>query len=1230
MKAKKILILLFAVMAFAKVSEAQVDSVFWFAAPWVTPSHSDNVPVKFRISTFNQTTSVRLYQPAGGVDITVSIPPNSLESIDLSTIINTLEAKPADTPLDYGIKIEADTLVTVVYEVLTSGNNPETYSLKGGNGLGTEFVTPFQTRYPNWNMSSGSTQPKQMFNIVATENNTTINITPRTDVVGHPAGVTYSITLNAGQVYTVENIYQNVNVPGRSLAGSIITSNKPISVTISEDSVTGVPRTCRDLMGDQIVPVEVVGNEYIVNKGSMHADVEEGIYVVATENFTEVNITDLGGTTTQYLNRGDTWNYTITDPLTFVSSNKNVYVLQASGFGCELGSAILPPINCAGSGQVSFTRSNNEGFFLNLLCPTSAVNDFLLNGTNTLVPGSLFDVVPGTGGAWSGCQIDLSSLTDIPVNSVNLIENTSDFFALGVINGGQSSGTYYHYMSSFLRRTIIDAGKDTTLCNGEPSITLDGTIKGATNTGIWSTLDGTGTFQNATGLNTTYAPTPSDYAQGEVSFLLRSTGSCNEVTDTMKVNFIQSPVVTVDADLEYCKNNIPSIVISGNVLFATTGTWSNDGNGGVFGNPNDLTTTYTPSNTEINADSVALVMTSAGSFFACDNDKDTMVVRFTPAPAVDAGTDISICSYETEIDLTGVVSGATTTGEWSSTGNGSFSPSQNDLITSYLIDPADISNGNFEIILTSNDNQNCLPEYDTLLVAITPEPSIDITVDDSLCATNTLINLSGNITGGFGPEWSTTGFGSIANDNALNTSYTVSPVDTTAGYVDFFLTTNGVCSGQYDSLRVHFVKSAVVNAGPNQQMCENAAVQLSGTINSASPTGAWSSLGTGSFTPGNAFLSTVYVPSAGDVGNGSVQLILESTNNYGCPIAKDTLTVTFKDIPTADFSVNSICQGENAIFNDNSTTGMGSITNWNWDFGNGGSSSVDDPIHTYMQGGDYNVTLVVTGSNDCTDTITETLKVNYAPIPNFTNSIACEENEIFFTDLSSIPEGSISTWNYDFYGFGTSSDRNPSFSFPIAGNYPVSLTTVSDAGCSADTTLVVTVIQSPTADFSMNPNPALVGETVNFNDLSEGTNLSGWFYDFDDGEAANEQNSSHAYTSGGSYNVYFEVTDGNNCKDTITKLITVELLPVLPSGFTPNGDGENDVFIIRGGPFKSIDFNIYNNWGELIFNSKDQSEGWDGTYNGEQAPLGVYTWTFVVEMGNGQVIKKSGDVTLIR
>lgn len=1208
-------------------SSAQIDSVFWFAAPWVTPSHAGNTPIALRISTFNSPTTVRVYQPAGTYDSTFTVPANTLNSHFLTAIVNTLESKPADTPLNYGIKIEADTLITVVYEVVSTGNNPETYSLKGINGLGTEFVAPFQT---TWNNGSyAPIQPKSMINIVATENATTVWITPKTNVVGHPASVTYSITLNAGQVYTVENLSQATSTAGNNLGGTIIVSNKPIAVTVSDDSVwNSAGGGCRDLMGDQLVPVDVIGNEYIVNRGNMNLASTEGIYIVATQNFTQVTIINASGTTTQLLNQGDTWSYFIVDPLSYIQSDKPVYVLQASGFGCELGEAILPPINCAGSSQVSFNRTNSQTFILNILCPTTAINDFVLNGSATLVPGSAFSLVPGTGGFWSGAQITFS-VADIAVGTANLLTNSSDFFAMGVINGGSTTGCYYHYMSSFIRRVFTDAGTDTTLCNGDPFVELTGTVSGATTTGVWSVLDGTGSFMNPTDLTTQYLPTTSDYTQGSLTFVLTSTGNCNPVSDTLKVSFIQAPIATAGADNTFCKNNVGAIPINGGVQFASTGIWSG-GNGGAFGNSNNLSTDYTPSPAELAADSVALYLNTAGSFFACPSDIDTLVIYFSPAPNVIAGPDQTICSSTPIASLNGTINGPTTTGIWQTVGAGAYSPSESNLITDYLISGSDIALGSFYMVLTSTNNLDCLEEKDSLLITIVPEPTIAITSQDSICANNLLIAFEGTVTNGFGTQWSTGGFGTIADPSNLSTTYTVSTLDTVNGFIDVYLTTVGVCNSIQDSMRITFVAPPDIDAGIDQQFCQNSTIQLNGSITGPNPAGLWATLGTGTFNPGNAFLQTLYFPSAADVANGGVTLILSANNTFGCASDNDTVFMSFIEIPTANFSLSNVCQEENATFNDLSTTPVGSITDWIWDFGDAGTSIAQTPIHTYSSSGTFEVELVVLSSNGCSDTIVQAITIHPLPVPLFTNTSACEMNDIFFTDASTISSGSIVSWLYDFYSFGSSTDQITQFAFDEPGVYPVSFTVTSDLGCVANTVQNVTVISSPTADFSMNPNPALALQEVVFTDQSVGNQISDWYWNFGDGEGDNIQNTLHGYELGGVYYVTLTVTDANNCKDTITKVISVALLPVLPTGFSPNGDGENDVFIIRGGPFKTVDFKVYNNWGQLIFETNDGNEGWDGTFRGESSSLGVYTWTFVVEMGNGQIVKKSGDVTLIR
>lgn len=1208
-------------------SNAQIDSVFWFAAPWVTPSHAGNTPIALRISTFESPTTVRVYQPAGTYDSTFVVPANTLNSHFLSTIVNTLESKPGNTVQNYGLKIEADTLITVVYEVLSTGNNPETYSLKGQNALGMEFVCPFQTTWINGNYTP--IQPKQMLCIVATEDNTTVWITPRANVIGHPANVTYSITLMEGQVYTAENIVQNTNVSGNNLSGTVVVSNKKIAVTVSDDSVTNSGGGCRDLMGDQIVPSDVVGVNYIVNRGNMNPTSQEGMYIVATENFTTVTVTTDLGTTTQLLNQGDTWNFVLqtTMPRAYVESDKNVYVLQASGFGCEVGEALLPPINCAGSDQVSFTRTNNQTFILTILCPTAATSNFTLNGSSTLITSAAFSIIPGTGGIYSSASISFNT-TDIPVGTSNLLSNSSDFFGLGVINGGSTTGCYYHYMSSFNRKVFVDAGNDTTLCNGDPSILLEGDVKGGTLTGQWSVVNGTGTFTNSTELITTYQPTVSDYSQGTLTFVLSSTGNCDPVMDTMVVTFIQSPEVDAGLEDTYCKNNVGPINISGSFQFALAGSWSG-GNGGVFANPGSANTTYTPSPTDLSADSTILYFTSTGSFFACPDAQDSVIIYFTDAPVVDAGPNQLVCTSALEVELEGVISGPTTTGTWTTSGNGGFSPSQTNLNAEYVLTSDDIDVGTIFLYLQSTNNGNCNAVLDSMEIQIINFPVVEITSQDSICSDNAFLDLTGTVSDGFSVLWSSPGFGTISNPTNLNTVYSITPVDVAAGYVDIYLSSTGICPSETDSIHVVFLSPPQVEAGLDQSFCQNAMIQLNGIVQGADATGFWTTMGTGIFSPSANFLDAIYIPSNQDLLNGNVSLILSSTSAFGCSPDEDTLVITFNEIPNADFVFTNVCQGSNMNFFDNSTTSVGVITDWNWTFGDGTSSIIEDPQHAYNTYGNIPVQLIVTATNGCTDTISHTVEVYPLPQPSFTSSIACEEYPTYFTNTSFIPTGSIVNYVYDFNGIGGSTEEDGQFTFPTAGTYFVSLTAVSDFGCSETVIEQVTVNDIPNAEFTANPNPALVSQDILFTDVTSG-NIVSWQWEFGDGQGDNQEITNHSYNAGGVYYVTLTIEDAIGCIDSITKPISVALLPVLPSGFSPNGDGENDIFLIRGGPFQSVDFKIYNNWGELIFTSTDAAIGWDGTFKGDEAQLGVYTWTFVVDMGSNYIVKESGDVTLIR
>jgi gliding motility-associated-like protein len=1247
-KSKKIIIpFLFLLIAFAPVMKAQVDTVFWFAAPWVTPDHAGNRPMAFRVSSFGQTTTVRIQQPASTYDTTFIMPANSLFSKFLTHLhlAGRVETKPANTVKQTGFKITSDFPITVVYDFLSSGNNPETYCLTGQNGMGTEFVTPFQTMWQNENLTSDVDtngvieQPYQAFSIVATQPNTTVWIKPRCAVKGgHPANVTYSVTLNAGESYAVENLVQNTNVSGNNLSGSIVASDKPVSVTVSDDSVNPDPAGCYDLMGEQIVPTDVIGKEYIINKGFVYypnnppdPNVKDYLFVVATQNFTSVTVEDGVTSITVLLNQGETYRDSVVNPLTHVIADKNVYVIHGSGYGCELGEALIPPLNCSGSGQISFTRTTNTNFLLNILCKAGDEGAFTLNGSTTLLPASTFTVVPGTGGAWMGAQKQFNT-AEIPINTASFISNSNGFFSMGVIDGGATGGCLYHYMSSFLRRVYTTAGTDQVLCSGLNPVSLTGSVTGGTTTGIWTILNGTGTLADSSDFTTTYQPSPSDTAQGTVTFVLASTGNCDPVTDTVQVTFQPNPRVNAGVDQIRCENNLGTISVSGFIANAVGSNWTSTGTGGSFNNSGALNTTYSPSVSDVAGDSISLVLTTAGSIFGCPNVSDTLKLYFTPAPVVDAGINTTVCANNAVVNLNGLVNGTNVNGIWSTTGSGLISPNDTILTgATYSPSSTDTTLGVVIIHLTSTNNGICNSVVDSITITIIDAPSVDVVTNDTLCGNINTITLNANVSSGFPVSWTTGGSGSFTNPNSANTDYTINPLDTAAGYVLLTLTTvPGICNAVSDTLHLVFADPPFANAGIDQAFCSNDVIPLNGVVTGVTTTGVWTSTGTGSFNPGANQLTTFYTPSALDVSTG-VDLILTTTNNQGCNPDVDVLSVTFKQPPIAEFSVNEVCMGLPTSFTDASVPPAPiTITGWDWNYGDLITGIAQNPIHNYPGAGTYTATLIAHASNGCSDTVQHVVTVNILPNPEFSNSTACQGNVTSFFDQSVITQGTIQSWEYAF-GDQTpnSTVQNPTHIFSGNGFYPVTLTVTSDKGCEASIMHNINVLGQPQAYFGFSSNPALAGESITFNDISAGGPVS-WNWNFGDTTGTNEQNPAHIYASGGSYNVVLTIADQYGCTDSISRELIVAMLPVLPTAFTPNSDLQNDVFYVRGGPFKNILLKVYNNWGEIIFTSDKQEIGWDGKHRDVDQPMGVYVWYVEVEVADGRIFKKSGDVTLIR
>lgn len=569
---------------------AQTDTEFWFVAPDITVGHSDS-PIFIRISSGDQSASIEVTMPAADIALSkVFLSPNQTISIDLTPNIFNIETSRYNAIMRTGIKITSTTPVTAYYEVNRRNNN-DIFVLKGKNALGQRFIIPAQTQYinePNLIPSAHS-----MFLIVASENSTVVNITPANNgVLGHPANEPFRVKLNTGETYAVR---KSISAAPGVLGGTQVDSSKPIAITICDDSVFDDP--CFDLLGDQLVPVAVLGQEYVALKGSL--DATEWVFVTAVEDDTKLFFEGKEEAEVT-LGMGEVFQYPVEDKSIHILGSKPIYVFHTPGFGCELGMAILPSINCKGSKKIGFTRSTEEFFALNLLVRKEGIGGFSINRRTDLITAPMFEPVKGTGDRLYSAQIQLQTGV-VQVGISSLITNTSNSFQMGIINGGVLSGCRYGYFSSF---STLFIGDDFSICSGGKNTLNAGTGKDSY---LWSTGQITQTVE---------VDSPGEY------WVTVETDGC-QLSDTINIQVIEAHI-ELGEDVNICPDEQARIDGLDNFSWL----WSN-------GSTARHLTTDQPGNYYVNAVDLNGCQAS-----------DTININLIDPPFVGLGSDIMKCSLE--------------------------------------------------------------------------------------------------------------------------------------------------------------------------------------------------------------------------------------------------------------------------------------------------------------------------------------------------------------------------------------------------------------------------------------------------------------------------------------------------------------------------------------------------------------------------------------------------------
>jgi len=374
-----------------------------------------------------------------------------------------------------------------------------------------------------------------------------------------------------------------------------------------------------------------------------------------------------------------------------------------------------------------------------------------------------------------------------------------------------------------------------------------------------------------------------------------------------------------------------------------------------------------------------------------------------------------------------------------------------------------------------------------------------------------------------------------------------------------------------------------------------------------------------------------------DIGEYVGRMILNEGTE--CADTADVVVNIFPTIETDYSFVYDTCVAGPVEFEDLTVTGADAVVAWDWDFNGINASPESDPSHLFEEPGPQLVTLTSTDSNGCTDEKEE--EIIWYPVPPLlivqpTKFLACAPGEISFVNLSEpINDDYDITWDFGDGEIGT--EISPTHNYEEPGIYSVNLDIVSPIGCETSKFFPnwITIEEKPTAIFTCNPeNPTIFDKEVEFTNQSIDAVRQQW--NFDNEFVSLEENPTYTFQDTGIYEITLIAFHETGCPDTLRKTIDIEPLVdyFMPNAFTPNGDGKNDEFIGKGylAGLKGFEMNIWNRWGEQVYNSEDPYRGWNGRKQntGEMSPQGVYVWElrYIGPRGGDEALK--GHVTLLR
>ncbi|MCB0526695.1 MAG: PKD domain-containing protein [Saprospiraceae bacterium] len=718
------------------------------------------------------------------------------------------------------------------------------------------------------------------------------------------------------------------------------------------------------------------------------------------------------------------------------------------------------------------------------------------------------------------------------------------------------------------------------------TVSVSGGITGA------SASSGTKIMQTLTNPNNT---------SGLVTYTITPTASgCSG--NPINVNIIVGPIPTVatSGNETICSGNTTGITLSNpNNVTGTTFSWTILSQSNVTGASAGVGNNIFQTLSSTNGTSVGTITYEVTAFTgACTGGVTTVDVTVNPDVVVNAGGNKVVCEGSA-LALGGSITGGTTSGTWSTAGDGGFDNTAFGTGTIYTPGPNDILTGTVQITLTATDADGagpCPVQSDMFVLTINPIATVSVPADYAICEP-TSIPLTGTIGGG-----ATTGLWSVVSGSGSLSASSVTGSTVTASYAPAVSDVNtvvvlrltaqdpdgptGPCSSVFDQIAITIDESAKVNAGVDFTICENESATLNGNVFGSVSTGTWSivSGGDGSFDDPNSIV-TNYNPGPNDIANGAtVTLRLTSANpSTTCSATQDEVVVTVYKLPevlltglasfyqeddppvqltgfpttggTGFFSGPGVIGDEFYPTVANLTPAVNTVK---YTFTNAVTGCTNEDSF------DVTVNPVTTIDFDLEDPVSLSLStqvcgnislVRLAGQPDVTTGSPVTE----FTSTNPVMQSHIQL-NAGTGQFYVNTDGLP------AGDYPITYTYTNSFAATTSYTKVITVYAAPTANFTI--GNFCIDSPISFTDNSTipvGGTITGYEWRFIDASTSNivglstQQNPSHVFFVEGDYDIQLTVSTDQGCSNIKSQTVFFGAVPnvTFDATFFCTGDATN-------------------------------------------------------------------------